>query len=211
MKTLSKLPPKRQKDRFSIATILRTVAHVQYDSLPVGRSFFSDVPQRARASAELYARTVSLLLPLYFRLRLQNTCSLHVQRSSNAPPLCLGSLWYEAGKGAKEFADTLGLATETAGDVEGATHLLAQVSMGPEFVFEVVEATKDRCVGKTTQCPWHKRWKEQGLDINTCGVGHQRWGDGAAESLNPDFTFRLTKNMLLGDPHCEWVVERKKK
>jgi hypothetical protein len=41
------------------------------------------------ASAELYARTVSLLLPLYLRLRLQNTCSLHVQRSSNAPPLCL--------------------------------------------------------------------------------------------------------------------------
>ena len=122
-----------------------------------------------------------------------------------------GSLWYEAGKGAKEFADTLGLATETAGDVEGATHLLAQASMGPEFVFEVVEATKDRCVGKTTQCPWHKRWKEQGLDINTCGVGHQRWGDGAVESLNPNFTFRLTKNMLLGDPHCEWVVERKKK
>jgi len=28
--------------------------------------------------------------------------------------------------------------------------------------------------------------------------------------LNPNFTFRLTKNMLLGDPHCEWVVERKK-
>jgi hypothetical protein len=28
--------------------------------------------------------------------------------------------------------------------------------------------------------------------------------------LNPHFTFKLTKNMLLGDPHCEWVVERKK-
>ena len=37
-----------------------------------------------------------------------------------------GSLWYEAGKGAKEFADTLGLATETAGDIEGITHLLAK-------------------------------------------------------------------------------------
>ena len=122
-----------------------------------------------------------------------------------------GSLWYEAGKGAKEFANTLGLPTGNAGDVEEVTHLLAKASMGPEFVFEVVEATKDRCVGKTTQCPWHKRWKEQGLDINTCGVGHQRWGDGAVESLNPNFTFRLTKNMLLGDPHCEWVVERKKK
>ncbi|TMP95941.1 MAG: hypothetical protein E6L09_15735, partial [Verrucomicrobia bacterium] len=81
-----------------------------------------------------------------------------------------GSLWYEAGKGAKEFANALGLPTGNAGDVEEVTHLLAKASMGPEFVFEVVEATKDRCVGKTTQCPWHKRWKEQGLDINTCGV-----------------------------------------
>ncbi len=87
---------------------------------------------------------------------------------------------------------------------------LAQASMGPEFVFEVVESTKDRCVGKTSQCPWHKRWKEQGVDFNTCGVGHQKWGEGAAESLNPNFTFKLTKNMLLGDAYCEWVVERKK-
>jgi hypothetical protein len=121
-----------------------------------------------------------------------------------------GPLWYEAGKGAKEFAETLGLPTESASDVEGITHLLAQTSMGPEFKFEVVESTKDRCVGKTTQCPWHKRWKEQGVDFDTCGAGHQAWGAGAAESLNPNFTFRLTKNMVRGDSHCEWVVERKK-
>lgn len=121
-----------------------------------------------------------------------------------------GSLWYEAGKGAKEFADNLGLATDGAEDIEAVTHLLAIASMGPEFVFEVVEATKDRCVGRTTQCPWHKRWKDQGLDFDSCGAGHQRWGDGAVECLNSDFTFKLTKNMLRGDPHCEWVVERKK-
>lgn len=89
-------------------------------------------------------------------------------------------------------------------------HLLAQVSMGPEFRFEVVEATRDRCVGRTTECPWHKRWKEQGVGFDTCGVGHQRWGDGAAERLNPEFTFKLVKNMVRGDSHCEWVVERKK-
>ena len=121
-----------------------------------------------------------------------------------------GALWYEAGKGAKEFAANLGLATESPADIEAATHLLAQASMGPEFVFEIVDATKNRCMGKTTQCPWHKRWKEQGLDMDTCGVGHQRWGDGAVESLNPNFTFKLTKNMLHGDSHCEWVVERKR-
>jgi hypothetical protein len=121
-----------------------------------------------------------------------------------------GSLWYEAGKGAKEFADALGLAAETPEDIEGVTHLLAQASMGPEFVFEIAEASKDRCVGRTTQCPWHKRWQEQGLDMDTCSAGHQSWGDGAVESLNPNFTFRLTKNMVRGDAHCEWVVERKK-
>ena len=121
-----------------------------------------------------------------------------------------GPLWYQAGKGAREFAKALGLPTESAQDVEEVTHLLAQASMGPEFVFEIAEATKDRCVGTTTQCPWHKRWKEQGIDFDTCGAGHQNWGAGAIESLNPNFTFKLTKNMVRGDSHCEWVVERKK-
>ena len=121
-----------------------------------------------------------------------------------------GSLWYQAGQDAKEFADACGLPAESAEDIETATHLLAKASMGPEFVFEVAESSPDRCVGKTTQCPWHKRWKEQGLEFDSCGVGHQRWGEGAVESLNPDFTFKLTKNMVRGDSHCEWVVERKK-
>jgi len=121
-----------------------------------------------------------------------------------------GSLWYEAGKGAKGFADELGMPAETAGDVEAVTHLMAKASMGPEFEFEIAEATPDRCVGTTTQCPWHKRWKEAGVDFDTCGVGHQKWGEGAVESLNPNFTFRLTKNMVRGDAHCEWVIERKK-
>jgi hypothetical protein len=121
-----------------------------------------------------------------------------------------GPLWYEAGKQAREFADGLGLKRDTAEDVEAITHLLAKTSMGPEFEFEVVEATQDRCVGRTTQCPWHKRWKEQGVEIDTCSAGHQNWGEGAAESLNPAFSFKLTKNMVRGDSHCEWVVERKK-
>ena len=60
-----------------------------------------------------------------------------------------GPLWHEAGRGARQFAESFELPTETAGDIEMATHLLAKASMGPEFVFEIVETTKDRCVGKT--------------------------------------------------------------
>jgi len=121
-----------------------------------------------------------------------------------------GSLWYAGGKGAKDFAVSVGMPTDGADDINEVTHSMAKASMGPEFVFEIVESGKDRCVGKTSQCPWHQRWREQGLKMDTCGAGHQRWGDGAVESLDPNFTFKLTKNMLRGDPHCEWVIERKK-
>ena len=40
-------------------------------------------------------------------------------------------LWYEAGKGAKEFADNLELKTEKAADVDGVINLLATTSMVP--------------------------------------------------------------------------------
>ena len=120
------------------------------------------------------------------------------------------ALWYEAGKGAKEFADNLGLSTENARDIEEVLKLLAMTAMGPEFKFEVVEATENRCVGRTTMCPWHERWKELGLDFDYCGSGHQGWGDGCVGSLTPNFTFSLTKNMVRGDQLCEWIIERKK-
>ena len=105
-----------------------------------------------------------------------------------------GPFWFEAAKGAKEFARNLGLATKDPADVEQVMHLFAKAAMGPEFEFEVVESTKDRCVGKTTQCPWHKRWKEQGLDFDPCGVGHQNWGDGATESSQPKFHFQTDED-----------------
>jgi hypothetical protein len=119
-------------------------------------------------------------------------------------------LWFQAGKGAKELADTLGLTIENPRDIDEALALLAVTGMGPEFEFKTVEATDDRCVGKTTKCAWHERLKELGFKEDLCSSGHQGWGDGAVESLNPNFTFILNKSMQRGDSYCEWVIERKK-
>ena len=47
-------------------------------------------------------------------------------------------LWYETGKGAKEFADNLGLATENANDIVEVLKLLSLTAMGPEFNFEII-------------------------------------------------------------------------
>ena len=119
------------------------------------------------------------------------------------------ALWFEAGKGAKEFAENLGLASDNAGELEAVAELFAHAAMGPECQFEVVEATADRCVGKATMCPWCERGKEMGLDFDFCNSGHQAWGESVVESLNPNFKFTLTKNMVRGDAHCEWIIERK--
>jgi hypothetical protein len=121
-----------------------------------------------------------------------------------------GGLWYMAGKGAKEFADGLGLTVEKPKDIADVTELLTLASMGPEFKMEIVEATDDKCVQRTTKCSWHERWKEQGIKFDLCGVGHQRYCEGLCESLNPNFTFTLSKSVVRGDPHCEGVIERKK-
>ncbi len=120
------------------------------------------------------------------------------------------ALWSEAGKGAKELADNLGLTVENPKDVEEVTQLLAVIGMGPEFEFEIVEATEDKSVGRATKCCWYERIKELGLKEDLCTSGHQGWGDGATESLNPNFAFNLTKNMARGDSYCEWVIKRKK-
>jgi hypothetical protein len=119
-------------------------------------------------------------------------------------------LWSQAGKGAKELANTLRLTIENPRDIDAVLALLAVTSMGPEFEFKTVEATEDRCVGRTTKCAWHERWKEFGFKQDLCSSGHQGWGDGAVGSLNANFTFSLTKNMSRGDQFCEWIIERNK-
>jgi hypothetical protein len=119
-------------------------------------------------------------------------------------------LWHEAVKGTKDFADTFGIPVVSSGDINEVMRILALASMGPEFEFQVVESSDDRCVGRTTKCAWHERAKELGVEWDYCTAGHTSWGNGCVESLNPDFTFSLTKNMQRGDPCCEWVIERKK-
>jgi hypothetical protein len=121
-----------------------------------------------------------------------------------------GPLWYEAGKGAKELADSLGLKTETPKDIATVFVLATVASMGPEMTWEIVESSEDKCVAKQVKCPWHERSKELSLSFDFCGSGHQKWCEGACESLNPNFTATLTKNMVRGDAYCETIIERKK-
>jgi len=117
--------------------------------------------------------------------------------------------WSQAGSGAKQFAESLGLTPENPTDMEEVMELLGMASMGPEFVFEIVKSTEDRCVSRAIKCPWHERFKEQGISEDYCTAGHQGWAEGGAESLNKNYSVNITKNMQCGDSYCEWVTERK--
>ena len=121
-----------------------------------------------------------------------------------------GQLWYRAGKAVKELIDAFEIPVGDAREIEEALELVVRASMGPEFEFEVVEATRERCVVRTLKCAWYERYKEQGIDWDFCSVGHERWGNGAVESVNPDFTFRLPNTMPRGEPYCEIIIERKR-
>lgn len=121
-----------------------------------------------------------------------------------------GPLWYEAGKGAKELADSLGLKVEIPEDLATLFELATVASMGPDFKWEIVESSEDRCVTKNVKCPWYERFKEQGIDFDYCGSGHQIYGEGVCDSLNLNFTATLTKSMPRGDAYCETIIERKK-
>lgn len=120
------------------------------------------------------------------------------------------ALWYQAGKGVKEFIEAFGLPVRDARQIEEAAQLAALASMGAEFKFEVVEASQDRCVERVSKCPWYERAKEQGIGFDLCTFGHGSWGEGIVESANPDFTYRISKSMPRGAPHCEVIIERKK-
>lgn len=121
-----------------------------------------------------------------------------------------GPLWYQAGKGVKDLADSLGLKAETPEDMATIFELATVASMGPDFKWEIVESSEERCVTKNVKCPWHDRFKELGISFDFCGSGHQRYGEGLCDSLNPNFTATLTKSMVRGDAYCETIIERKR-
>ena len=121
-----------------------------------------------------------------------------------------GPFWKMAGAGGKQLAENLGTRCETAKDL--AEVFLAGVvsSMGPEFEGEIVEASDDKAVVRYTKCPWFERAKEVNMGFDYCKSGHENWGDGVCEALNPEFTTKLTRTMMEGDLYCENIIMRKR-
>ncbi len=121
-----------------------------------------------------------------------------------------GQIWAAGGNASKQIADALGLAGDDAKSAAEIIQVVAGVVMGPEFKFETVEATAERVVLRSPECPWQNRAKELGISDDLCTSGDTAWCNALAKSFVPTVTVTMTKAMPRGDPYCGWVYELQK-
>jgi len=119
-------------------------------------------------------------------------------------------IWTEGGKSTKQIADALSLTGHDAKSAAEATRLVIIASMGPEFEFEVIEATAEKALFRWHQCQWCNRMKELEIPDDLCSAGCNTYWDSSVKSFNPQLTASLNKSMPLGAPYCEHVVTLQK-
>jgi hypothetical protein len=113
-----------------------------------------------------------------------------------------------AGGGAsKQIADNLSLAAGDAKSTAETFRTVLLVSMGPEFRFQVLEATAEKAAYRCTECPWWNRVKELGTPYDLLSVGSSAYTNSFLKSLNPKVTVSQTGAMCRGDAYCEYVFE----
>jgi hypothetical protein len=122
----------------------------------------------------------------------------------------MAQIWTQAGKSSKQIADALGMAGDDAKSAAQSGILVCIASMGPEFEFEITEATAEKAVFKFHECQWYNRMKELGISDDLCTAACPAYWNGLAKSFNPKLNARLAKAMPLGDPFCEHVQELQK-
>ena len=99
-------------------------------------------------------------------------------------------------------------------DAAGAANLslvVGKVALGPEYTSEIVEATPERAVRRTTKCTLWERYKEYNIDpkLRVCAVPCAKFVEEGFKEVNPKIAFKLTKAPEWGDEYCEFLYEFK--
>jgi hypothetical protein len=97
-------------------------------------------------------------------------------------------------------------------DAVGAAKLYIVAAIlftGPEFQFEIIEATRERAVIRITKCPLWDEYEEFEVipEVRVGDDGHQSWVEVGFNTVNHKLTHRFTKAREKGDTYCEAVIE----
>lgn len=116
----------------------------------------------------------------------------------------------EGGKESKAIAESLGLPSSNAAEIDSTLGIISTIILGPELTGEILEANEERLIGKMTGCPMLNAHRDIGNEPIGTHAHCQAFCQNSVESLNPRYTMRYTKRMCTGDPHCEYVIELRK-
>jgi hypothetical protein len=116
-------------------------------------------------------------------------------------------IWTAAGKSSKQIADVFGLIAHDAKSAAETGRLVCIASMGPEFEFEVTEATAEKAVYRSHECQWWNRMQELGISDDLCSAACPAYWTSSAKSFNPKLTVSLSRAKPWGDPYCEHTHE----
>jgi len=118
------------------------------------------------------------------------------------------------GEGGKQFypwiKETFNIPVEDAIGAAKLVYVGETFMTGPEGAereTEIVEATPERVVVRTTKCPVWERYEEFEVDpaLRACDPGHPIMIEEAFKIINPKITYTLTKALPRGDPYYEEV------
>ena len=121
---------------------------------------------------------------------------------SDAPPFLLGKVLHLDGRiDAALLQDAIGAAK--------LNMVYGYMLGGPEQKQQLVEATREKAVARTTKCTCWERYEEFEVDPDLragCNA-HQQQTEEGLKVINPKITYKLKKAMGWGDPYCEALIE----
>lgn len=115
----------------------------------------------------------------------------------------------EGGKEIKNIADSLGLPTENAIEVDDAFGFIGMTMWG-KMDYETLESTNEKVVQHITSCTNLNTHKEMNAPIISMPHLCQVLATNAVEEINPKYTQSFSKKMCAGDDYCEYTIELKK-
>jgi len=107
--------------------------------------------------------------------------------------------------------DTFNIPVEDAIGTAKFCMVVAWLFGGPEQEFELIEATPERAVLRTTKCAFMERYKEFKVRpaFIPCRYACQEYWAEGLKAISPKITYNHMKALPWGDPYCEEVFEFK--
>jgi hypothetical protein len=109
----------------------------------------------------------------------------------------------------RTIATRYNLPRDNAAHLVQTLGVISVILFGPEFETRFIEGFPEEAVIRLTECAMFREESDQGISPSQVNGVCQAYVRHAIESLNPEFTVRISRARCRGDSFCEMVIARK--